>query len=237
MCCLWSHTKGKPAAEFEVTDPNVAINKNANYRSALYLTLQMALREIVGKEKIDDLMQNRSAIGIKLMELASAKASDYGLKLRLADVKDIMFPGEMKKVFSQGVTAQKEGQAALERARGETAALRSLANAARMIDDNPNLLSLRALQSLTDSGSNTLLLGLPNGLLPLLKKEKKRIPRLQKTTRKKSDTQKETQNFWRYLVGKKLSAKLFLLSLPLAFMPASLSALPQPTPNKPSFTP
>ena len=166
--------KASLAAEFEVADPNVAINKNANYRSALYLTLQMALREIVGKEKIDDLMPNRSAIGIKLMELAPAKASDYGLKLRLADVKDIMFPGEMKKVFSQVVTAQKEGQAALERARGETAALRSLANAARMIDDNPNLLSLRALQSLTDSGSNTLLLGLPNGLLPLLKKKSKR---------------------------------------------------------------
>ena len=104
--------KASLAAEFEVADPNVAINKNANYRSALYLTLQMALREIVGKEKIDDLMPNRSAIGIKLMELASAKASDYGLKLRLADVKDIMFPGEMKKVFSQLVTAQKEGQAA-----------------------------------------------------------------------------------------------------------------------------
>ena len=83
--------KASLAAEFEVTDPNVAINKNANYRSALYLTLQMALREIVGKEKIDDPMQNRSAIGIKLMELASAKTSDYGLKLRLADVKDISF--------------------------------------------------------------------------------------------------------------------------------------------------
>ena len=55
------------ASEFEVIDPNVAVNRNANFRNALYLTLQMALREIVGKEKIDDLMQNRSAIGAKLM--------------------------------------------------------------------------------------------------------------------------------------------------------------------------
>lgn len=65
----------------------------------------MALREIVGKEKIDDLMQNRSAIGAKLMELTSAKASEYGLKLKLVDVKDIMFPGEMKKAFAQVVKA------------------------------------------------------------------------------------------------------------------------------------
>jgi regulator of protease activity HflC (stomatin/prohibitin superfamily) len=105
------------AAEFEVVDPNVAVNKNANFSSGLYLSLQMALREIVGSEKIDDLMQNRAAIGTKLMERCAAKAIDFGVKLKLADVKDIMFPGEMKKAFSQVVKAQKDGQATLEHAR------------------------------------------------------------------------------------------------------------------------
>src|SRR5258707_14107367 len=70
------------AAEFEIVDPNVAINRNANFRSGLYLSLQMALREIVGSEKIDDLMQNRTSIGAKLMERCSAKASDFGVKLK-----------------------------------------------------------------------------------------------------------------------------------------------------------
>jgi regulator of protease activity HflC (stomatin/prohibitin superfamily) len=84
-----------------------------------------------------------------------------------------MFPGEMKKAFAQVVKAQKEAQAALEKARGEIAALRSLANAARMIDDNPNLLQLRALQALTDCDGNTLVLGLPNGLIPRVRKSEK----------------------------------------------------------------
>jgi regulator of protease activity HflC (stomatin/prohibitin superfamily) len=161
------------AAEFEVADPNVAINKNANFRTSLYLTLQMALREVVGKEKIDALMENRSAIGARLMELTSGKASEYGLKLMSADAKDLMFPGEMKKAFSQVVKAQKEGQAALERARGETAALRSLANAARMMDDNPNLLQLRALQALADSSGNTLVLGVGSAPMVLNRKAEK----------------------------------------------------------------
>jgi len=165
--------KASLAAEFEVADPNVAVNKNANFMNALYLTLQMALRGLVGQEKIDDLMQNRSTIGPKLLEMASAKATELGLRLKLVDLKDIMFPGEMKKAFSQVVKAQKEGQAALEKARGETAALRNLANAAKMIEDNPNLLQLRALQSLADSGNNTLVLGLPNNVLPLGKKGEK----------------------------------------------------------------
>lgn len=157
------------AAEFQIVDPHIAVNKNASFKTSLYLTLQMALREIVGKEKIESLLENRAQISSKLMEIVSGKASGWGLKLIFADVKDIMFPGEMKKVFAQVVKAQKEGQAALERARGETAALRNLANAARTMDDNPNLLQLRALQALSDSSGNTLVLGLPNNSLPLVK--------------------------------------------------------------------
>ena len=79
----------------------------------------------------------------------------------------------MKKAFVQVVKAQKEGQAALERARGETAALRWLANASRMMDDNPNLLQLRALQAFADTGGNTLVLGLPPGTIPLVKRGEK----------------------------------------------------------------
>jgi regulator of protease activity HflC (stomatin/prohibitin superfamily) len=165
------------AAEFQVADPNVAVNKTANFRTGLYLSLQMALREIVGRERIDAILENRAGFGAKLMEISSKKASEYGLKLISADVKDIMFPGEMKKAFAQVVRAQKEGQAALERARGETSALRSLANAARMMDGNPNLLHLRALQALEVSSGNTLMLGLPNGTVPILKQgEKSAIP-------------------------------------------------------------
>jgi regulator of protease activity HflC (stomatin/prohibitin superfamily) len=164
------------AAEFQVADPNVAINKNANFQNSLYLTLQMAVREIVGKEKIDTVIENRAGFSAKLAELTSGKAAEYGLKLISADIKDIMFPGEMKKAFSQLVKAQKEGQAALEKARGETAALRSLANAARMMDDNPNLLQLRALQSLENSSGNTIVLGMPNGAIPMVKGGEKIAP-------------------------------------------------------------
>jgi regulator of protease activity HflC (stomatin/prohibitin superfamily) len=161
------------AAEFQVADPNIAINKNSNFRGSLYLTLQMALREIVGKEKIDAILENRAGVSARLLELTSQKAGELGLKLISADVKDIMFPGDMKKAFAQVVKAQKEGQAALERARGETAALRSLANAARTMDDNPNLLQLRALQALADSTGNTLVFGLPGGAVPIQKRSGK----------------------------------------------------------------
>ena len=175
------------AAEFQVADPHVAINKNASFQNSLYLTLQMAVREIVGKEKIDTLIENRAGFSSKLTELTSGKATEYGLKLISADIKDIMFPGEMKKAFAQVVKAQKEGQAALEKARGETAALRSLANAARMMDDNPNLLQLRALQAFADPGGNTLVLGFPQGSIPMVKRGEKNSSPARKESREKEE--------------------------------------------------
>jgi regulator of protease activity HflC (stomatin/prohibitin superfamily) len=175
------------AAEYEVADPHQAINKTANYRSALYLTLQMALRELVTTEKIDDLMQNRATIGKKLLESSVAKAKEYGLNLKLVDVKDVMFAGEMKRAYAQVVKAQKEGQAALERARGESAALRNLANAARIMDDNPNLLQLRALQAFAESPGNTMVFGLPNSSIPISNHKPQNVPEAPKGREEKED--------------------------------------------------
>ncbi len=65
--------------------------------------------------------------------------------------------------------SKQEGQAALERARGESAALRNLANASRLLEGNPALMNLRLLQSLSaaQGAGNTLVLGMPGGFVPL----------------------------------------------------------------------
>jgi regulator of protease activity HflC (stomatin/prohibitin superfamily) len=74
-----------------------------------------------------------------------------------------------KKIFAQVVKARQEGLAALERARGETAALRNLANAAQMVERNPHLFQLRLLQVAGQQTGTTLVVGMPQGTsaLPL----------------------------------------------------------------------
>ena len=123
------------AAEYEVADPATAVNKNFNHHAALYVVLQMAVREIVGREKADAVLESRASISGRISELTRDKVASLGLRLISADVKDIMLPGELRRAFAQVVKAQKEGLAALERARGESAALRNLANAAKMMED------------------------------------------------------------------------------------------------------
>ena len=64
----------------------------------------------------------------------------------------------------------------MEKARGETAALRNLANAARMITDNPNLMQLRLLQQLAGSSGNTIVLGFPTSVNPLPLRDQASLP-------------------------------------------------------------
>lgn len=68
---------------------------------------------------------------------------------------------------AQVVKARQEGLAALERARGETAALRNLANAAQMVQRNPQLLQLRLLQVAGQQTGTTLVIGMPQGATPI----------------------------------------------------------------------
>lgn len=149
------------AARYEIADLVTATHQSQNFEEALYLELQLALREIVSAADIDTVLQSRGEFSKKMLELTEAKAQAIGLKLVSAQIKDITFPGKLKEVFAQVVTARKEGLAVLEKARGETAALRNLANAAKLIEGNPQLLQLRLLQTLGQSSGNSVVFGMP----------------------------------------------------------------------------
>ena len=159
------------AAKYEVVDPAVAVNKVENFRDALHVELQLALRHIIGGTPIDDLLAGRQTIGTTLQEMVAAKTASFGLKLLSVEIRDIMFPGELKKIFTQVVRARQEGLAALEKARGETAALRNLANAAQLVEKNPYLMQVRLLQVLGQQSGNTVVLGVqpPSGPIPIRK--------------------------------------------------------------------
>jgi regulator of protease activity HflC (stomatin/prohibitin superfamily) len=149
------------SARYQVGDPQRSLTQTEDATKALYNALQLALRQTVGVYTVEELVEKRPDLSPRLLELATPAADSAGLKLLSADIRDLMLTGETKKLFTQILKARKEGQAALERARGETAALRSLANVARIMESHPSLLQLRALQQLADSSGNTLVLGMP----------------------------------------------------------------------------
>jgi regulator of protease activity HflC (stomatin/prohibitin superfamily) len=146
------------AANFKVDDPFKALNNAFSYSESLYSILQLELRDLFGSTPIDELLVNRKQIGTTLFEKSKEKAAELGLALLSADIKDIMLPGDLKNIFAQIINARNEGLAALERARGESAALRNLANTSKLLENNPALLQLRILHALESKSGNTIIL-------------------------------------------------------------------------------
>ena len=72
---------------------------------------------------MEALLSQRVAIGAQLRELVAPQAEAIGVQVHAVEVRDVMLPGELRKAFSEVLKAKQEGQAALERARGESAAL------------------------------------------------------------------------------------------------------------------
>ncbi len=168
------------AMRYKIDNAEKALHSTQSWFNDLYLLVQLACRDLVAATKADELLAKRKEIGESLLLAVQAEAAKFGIDVQSVEIKDIMFPNEIRKLFGELVRAQKEGQASLERARAEHATLRSLANAARMIEGNPALMNLRVLHSLsatTNSGTApSLVLGVPQGMFPLAQGEKPNLP-------------------------------------------------------------
>jgi regulator of protease activity HflC (stomatin/prohibitin superfamily) len=154
------------AVTVQVADPLKALHEVQDWRGHLYNTVQLALRSLVAAQPVEALLTQRLDVGKQLLAAVQPEATKVGITVHATEVKDVMFPGDLKKAFTEVMKAKQEGQAALERARGESAALRNLANAARLLENNPALQNLRLMQSISAAG-NTLVMGLPTGFVPL----------------------------------------------------------------------
>jgi len=161
--------KASIVATVQVKDAARAVLSSDSYLVAIHTELQLALRAIVSGLPIDDLLRRRAEVPAQLKAIAGPRLEAIGVELQDASLRDLTFPGELKKIFTQVVRARQEGLAALEKARGETAALRNLANAAALIERSPSLMQLRALQVLGQQPGNTLVLGMQQGapIVPL----------------------------------------------------------------------
>ena len=153
---------------YQVTDPVKAAHETQNWQADLYNAAQLALRAVVGGVLVEALLNQRLEIGAQMLARMQPQAAKLGLQVHSVEVKDVMFPSELKRAFAEVLKSKQEGMAALERARGESAALRNLANAAKLLEGNPALLNLRLMQSLStaQNAGNTLVLGVP-GFVPL----------------------------------------------------------------------
>ncbi len=150
-------------ATFRVSDALTMHRATSDAAAVLYTEMQLALRQVVAADAAETFLQQKAGHGAKLLALIADRASTLGINVDRIDIRDVMLPAELKRSFMSALQQRQEAQAGLEKARAETASLRTLANAAKLMRDNPELLQLRYLQTLQEVGTsigNTLVLGL-----------------------------------------------------------------------------
>ena len=136
------------ACSFQVADPVSIVSKLKDYKTQIYVLVQLILREITGKYRFDDLLRQKDSIGGLILEKLREREKDFFVAFSNAGVKDIVLPGEIRDIMNTVLVAEKSAQASVITRREETAATKSLLDTAKLMDENATLFKLKELEYL-----------------------------------------------------------------------------------------
>jgi regulator of protease activity HflC (stomatin/prohibitin superfamily) len=133
---------------YRVVDPRKALAACDDASQSLYREVQLALRAIVGSRDLDGFLADKDEVANELHETVKERSGELGLEVTSAGIRDVILPGDMKDLMNKVTEAKKAAEANLISRREETAAMRSQANTAKLLADNPTLMRLRELEVL-----------------------------------------------------------------------------------------
>jgi hypothetical protein len=150
---------------YKIVDARKAVSQTDDVRQALYRDTQLVLRSVVGARELDAFLTDKDAVAQEIEQKVRHRAGELGLELASVGIRDVILPGDMKDLMNKVTEARKAAEANLISRREETAAIRSQANTARLLADNPVLMRLRELEVLEKvaaSGKLNIVLGEKN---------------------------------------------------------------------------
>jgi len=140
---------------YRIVDVRLALNVADDVRQALYRETQLVLRALVGARELDVLLVDKDALVKDLEDGLRRRTAALGMEVIGAGIRDIILPGDMKDLLNKVTEAKKAAEANLISRREETAAIRSQANTAKLLQDNPTLMRLRELETLEKIAAKT----------------------------------------------------------------------------------
>ncbi len=145
---------------FRVIDAKKAIVEVEDYLFATSQMSQTTLRSILGQSELDDLLSQRDKINKELQGIIDSHTEPWGIKVSNVEVKQIDLPQEMQRAMAKQAEAERERRSKVIAAEGEFQASQRLADAAKILSDQPSALTLRYLQTLreiaTENNSTTI---------------------------------------------------------------------------------
>jgi regulator of protease activity HflC (stomatin/prohibitin superfamily) len=153
------------AAEQTLTSDTVPVNVDAvlfwmvhdaqraalevqSYSQAVSWAAQTALRDIIGRTTLTDLLRGRERIEAELQQLIDQRSNPWGVTVSSVEMRDIVIPGPLQDAMSREAQAAREKQARIILGQAEMEIAHSFHEAAKAYHDNPTALHLRAMNML-----------------------------------------------------------------------------------------
>ena len=153
------------AAEQTLTSDTVPVNVDAvlfwmvhdvekaalevqDYSQAVSWAAQTALRDIIGRTTLTDLLRGRERIETELQQLIDQRSNPWGVTVSSVEMRDVVIPGALQDAMSREAQAAREKQARIILGQAELEIAHSFAEAAKSYHENPTALHLRAMNML-----------------------------------------------------------------------------------------
>ena len=133
---------------WKVIDPRMAALDVADYVSAINWAAQTALRDVIGKTMLAEMLEGRDKLSAELQRIIDARTEPWGINVISVEVKDVQIPGALQDAMSMQAQAERERQARVILGDSERQVAASFDEAAKTYADNPTAFHLRAMNML-----------------------------------------------------------------------------------------
>jgi regulator of protease activity HflC (stomatin/prohibitin superfamily) len=133
---------------WKVIDPKKAALDVADYKSAISWASQTALRDVIGKTMLSDMLEGRDKISNLLQKIIDERTEPWGINVISVEVKDVLIPAALEDAMSMQAQAERERQARVILGDSERQVAEKFAEAAKSYQHNPVAFHLRAMNML-----------------------------------------------------------------------------------------
>ena len=133
---------------WKVFDPQKAAMDIADYQSGISWASQTALRDVIGKTMLSDMLEGRDKISNELQKIIDERTEPWGINVISVEVKDVLIPPSLEDAMSMQAQAERERQARVILGDSERQVAEKFGDAARTYADNPTAFHLRAMNML-----------------------------------------------------------------------------------------
>jgi regulator of protease activity HflC (stomatin/prohibitin superfamily) len=139
---------------WKVLDPKKAAMDIADYQSGISWASQTALRDVIGKTMLSDMLEGRDKISNELQKIIDERTEPWGINVISVEVKDVLIPASLEDAMSMQAQAERERQARVILGDSERQVAEKFGDAAKTYANNPTALHLRAMNMLYEGLKN-----------------------------------------------------------------------------------